>query len=110
MRSLRVGALGFSEPFDDDLWQFAASRRGWGSAGVTVTRTTDRLDRPSDLFGEPTAPSATFAGFTLAAELPNDSRAELFAGRRRGGRACVSGSCYEVPSLSGYELRWSARF
>lgn len=110
MRSLRVGAFGFSEPFDDDLWQFAVSRRGWGSAGVTVTRTTDRLDRPSDLFGEPTAPSATFAGFTLAADLPHDSRAEWFAGRRRGGRACVSGSCYEVPSLSGYELRWSARF
>lgn len=109
-RSLRVGFGGFRDPFDDDLVTLGVSRAGWGSAGVTVTRTTDLLDRPSDLFGNATAPSATFAGVTLAADPAEGSHVELFAGRRRGGRACVSGTCYEVPSLSGVEFRWVGRF
>jgi len=108
-RVVRATAFG-PEPFEDLAVTLGVSRSGWGSAGLTLTRTTDVLDRPSDLFGNPTAPSATFAGVTLAADLGARHRAELFAGRRRGGRACVSGTCYDVPSLEGAELRWTSRF
>lgn len=108
-RVVRLGAFA-PPPFEDVLVTLGVSRSGWGSFGLTVTRTTDVLDLPSDLFGNPTASSATFTGVTLAAELDARHRAELFAGRRRGGRACVSGTCYDVPSLEGAELRWTSRF
>jgi hypothetical protein len=108
-RVVRLGAFA-PPPFEDVLVTLGVSRSGWGSFGLTVTRTTDVLDLPSDLFGNPTASSSTFAGVTLAADLGPRHRAELFAGRRRGGRACVSGTCYDVPSLEGAELRWTSRF
>ena len=108
-RVVRAGLLA-TEPFEDIAVTLGVSRSGWGSAGVTVVRTTDVLDRPSDLFGNPTAPSATFTGFTLAADITQRHHVELFVGRRRGGRACVSGTCYDVPSLDGAELRWTSRF
>jgi hypothetical protein len=108
-RVVRAGFLA-TESFEDVAVTLGVSRSGWGSAGLTVVRTTDPLDRPADLFGEPTAPSATFTGVTVAADLLQRHRAELFAGRRRGGRACVSGTCYDVPSLDGAELRWTSRF
>jgi hypothetical protein len=108
-RVVRSGAFG-PQPFEDVLVTLGVSRSGWGSAGLTVTRTTDVLDLPFDLFGNPTASSATFVGVTLAADLGSQHRAELFAGRRRGGRACVSGTCYDVPSLDGAEVRWTGRW
>ncbi len=108
-RVVRIGAL-TTESFEDLAFTLGVSRSGWGLAGLTLTRTTDLLDRPSDLFGNPTAPSATFVGVTLAADVAARHHAELFVGRRRGGRACVSGTCYNVPALDGAELRWTSRF
>lgn len=108
-RVVRAGLLA-TESFEDIALTLGVSRSGWGTVGITMVRTTDVLDRPSDVFGNPTAPSATFAGVTLAADVGGRHQAELFAGRRRGGRACVSGTCYDVPSLDGAELRWVARF
>lgn len=109
-RAVRTGFTGTAEPFDDVLVNVAVSRAGWGTAGLTTTRTTDPLDRPADAFGNPTAPSATFAGLTLAGAIAPRTDAALFAGRRRGGRACVSGACFDVPSLDGAELRITSRF
>ena len=108
-RVVRAGVLA-TTPYEDILATASVSRSGWGSAGISVTRTTDPLDLPFDLFGEPTAESAVFAGVTVAADLGTQHRAELFVGERRGGRACVSGTCYDVPSLDGAELRWTSRF
>jgi hypothetical protein len=34
----------------------------------------------------------------------------LFAGERRGGTACTSGTCYEVLAFRGAELRVLTRF
>ena len=34
----------------------------------------------------------------------------LFAGERRGGTACTSGTCYEVLAFKGAELRILTRF
>jgi hypothetical protein len=34
----------------------------------------------------------------------------MFAGKRRGGTACTSGTCYYVPDFEGLELRVLSRF
>lgn len=109
----RVATQGFfaaPEWFQDELLSLTVSRLGWGHAGVSVSRTTDPRDLPSDVFGLPTAARATFLGVTLSGELGESHQASLFAGRRRGGRACTSGTCYDVPSLEGAELRVTSRF
>lgn len=108
-RVVRTGFAGFRQPYEDVHATLAMTRSGWGTLGVTLTRTTDPIDRPSDLFGEPTAPSALFAGVSLATRVGPHHEVELFAGRRRGGRACISGTCYEVQSLEGAELRVTSR-
>lgn len=105
----RVGFSGFRQSYLDLHATLAVTRGGWGTLGLTLTRTTDPVDRPSDLFGEPTAPSALFAGVSLASRVGRSHEVELFAGRRRGGRACISGTCYEVQSLEGAELRVTSR-
>lgn len=108
-RVVRTGFFGPSLGYEDHVGTLGVTRAGWGTAGFIVTRTTDPIDLPSDLFGEPTSPSALFAGVTLAARVGPHHEVELFAGRRRGGRACVSGTCYEVQSLEGAELRVTSR-
>lgn len=108
-RVVRTGFFGPSSAHLDHVGTLSLTRAGWGTAGFTITRTTDPLDLPFDLFGEPTAPSALFAGLSLAARVGAHHEVELFAGRRRGGRACVSGTCYEVQSLEGAELRVTSR-
>jgi len=105
----RTGFSGFVQSHADVHGVISVTRAGWGTLGVTLTRTTDPIDLPSDLFGEPTAPSALFAGVSLATRVGPHHEVELFAGRRRGGRACISGTCYEVQSLEGAELRVTSR-
>lgn len=108
-RVVRTGFFSPSLAYEDQSVTLSVTRAGWGTAGLLLTRTTDPIDRPADLFGESTAPSALFAGLTLAARIGPHHEVELFAGRRRGGRACVSGTCYEVQSLEGAELRVTSR-
>ncbi len=109
----RVGTQGFFGPrewFQDEFVSLALSRAGWGTAGVSVTRTSDPRDLPSDEFGLPTADRASFVGASLSGDVGPSHQVSLFAGRRRGGRACTSGTCYDVPSLAGAELRVTSRF
>ena len=104
------GFFGRPEWFQDEYVSLTVSRLGWGSAGIGVTRTTDPRDLPSDDFGLPTADRAVFAGASLSGDVGESHQVSLFAGRRRGGRACTSGTCYDVPSLEGAELRVTSRF
>lgn len=109
-RSVRAPFFGAPVAFEDRLLAFTCSRSGWGSAGVSFTRTTDPQDLPTDDLGAPTKRSVVFTGVNASAEIDARNRLTLFAGRRRGGRACTSGTCYEVPSLDGAELRWETRY
>lgn len=109
----RVETQGFFGPrewFQDEFVSVAVSRAGWGTAGMSVTRTSDPRDLPSDDFGLPTAERASFIGGSLSGDVGQSHQVSLFAGRRRGGRACTSGTCYDVPSLEGAELRVTSRF
>jgi hypothetical protein len=109
-RTVVRGFAGPARAHTDAVAVLGVTRAGWGTLGLEATRTTDPLDLPADLAGEPTARAAVFAGVTLAAELGADHAVQAFVGRRRGGRACVSGVCYEVASLEGAELRITSRF
>lgn len=109
-RFVRTPFLGRSSGIEDQAWTLTASRAGWGSAGVTLTRTNDPIDLPSDALGNPTRSHETFVGGTLSGNAGSIHAWSLFVGRRRGGRACTSGTCYDVPSLDGAELRVTSRY
>lgn len=94
----------------DRLFTVGVAHARLGSASLSVTRTDDPADLEYDDFGEPRSRSVTLVGAQLGAQFDGRHRLDLFAGRRRGGRACTSGTCYEVPSLDGAELRWTARY
>jgi hypothetical protein len=46
----------------------------------------------------------------LSTRIGTHHEASLFAGRRRGGTACTSGTCYQVLPFSGIEMRISTHF
>ena len=86
-------------------WQ---SPRGFGAA-VTMDRSTNpsETDQAGTLAVE-TDP-VRFFSVNLNARFAN-YEAVLFAGERRGGTACTSGSCYEVLAFRGAEMRVTTRF
>jgi hypothetical protein len=108
-RSVTAPFRGPARRIDDRLIQLDVSRAGWGSVGVTAMRTTDPGELPLDRDYEPTSDHRWFVGFDASAQLSRMHTLSLFVGKRRGGRACTSGTCYDVPSLDGAELRWTTR-
>ena len=46
----------------------------------------------------------------LSARIGSHHEASVFAGRRRGGTACTSGTCYQVLPFRGVEMRISTHF
>lgn len=108
-RSVTAPFRGRAVRIDDRLIQLDVSRAGWGSVGVTAIRTTAAADLPLDADYEPTSDHRWFVGFDASAQVSRMHTLSLFIGKRRGGRACTSGTCYDVPSLDGAELRWTTR-
>lgn len=109
-RSVTAPVFGAAAAINDRLLTLGVAHARFGSASLTITRTDDPADLPYDDLGVAAASSVTLIGVQLGAQFDGRHRLDLFAGRRRGGRACTSGTCYEVPSLDGAELRWSARY
>ena len=73
----------------------------------------DRSTNPAetdqrDTFEVETDP-VTFFSVNLNARF-GPYEALLFAGERRGGTACTSGTCYEVLAFRGAEMRFLTRF
>ena len=108
-RSVTAPFRGPAVRIDDRLMQLDVSRAGWGSIGITATRTTDRADLLLDAAYEPVSDHRWFVGFDANAQVSRMHTIGVFAGKRRGGRACTSGTCYDVPSLDGVEVRWTTR-
>ncbi len=86
-------------------WQSPA---GFGAA-LVMDRSTNlsETDLPETLAFE-TEPVRFFSIHANARF--NRYEALLFAGERRGGTACTSGTCYEVLAFRGAELRILTRF
>jgi hypothetical protein len=95
--------------FDNSFLSLTLSRATLGSISVAADRSTDRLD--TDDPGTPEVMEASpklWFHTTLTWQLHTSHQLSLFAGERRGGLICLSGSCFEVLPFSGIELRWTA--
>ena len=51
-----------------------------------------------------------WVGLDTKFKINNRHTVTLFAGQRRGGPACTSGICYEVPDFTGVEMRFTSKF
>ncbi len=88
---------------------FLQHTRGFGAA-LVVDHTTDpfEVDRP-ETFAIETG-SRTYYSLNLNARFGTHCDAILFAGERRGGTACTSGTCYQVLPFKGVEMRLNTYF
>ncbi|MEE2752924.1 MAG: hypothetical protein VX910_02995 [Candidatus Latescibacterota bacterium] len=86
-------------------WQ---SPIGFGAA-LVIDRSTDPSEMDLAETSEVESDPARFISLNLTGRF-GPYEALLFAGERRGGTACSSGTCYEVLAFRGLELRVLTRF
>ena len=112
-----VQAQRASRPFADfptftDTYASISYRHPLGiGAALMMERSSDLLetDDPATLSRIETA-ARTWWAVALSGQFAGRYEAQLFAGRRRGGTACTSGTCYQVLPFSGLEIRITSRF
>jgi hypothetical protein len=85
------------------------ARAGLGTLALSWERTTDPQEEDPEKSGTPPVDPRHFFSGTISAPLSGNHEIVLFAGERRGGRACTAGTCYEVLSFKGVELRLTSR-
>ena len=92
-------------PYTNFYFNFAFYRTSGLSAALAVERSTDILATGAD-------PSGTtwWRGISLNADLGTNHNVDLFAGQRRSGLACSSGTCYEILGFEGVGVRIHNRF
>ncbi len=84
--------------------------RGNASLAVVYERSTDpEQEAPDDAASAEVNPRH-FVAMVGGVRLSDHHNMTLFVGERRGGRACTAGTCYEVRSFRGAELRLVSRF
>jgi hypothetical protein len=106
----RAGAGGTTEHFDNFAVLAALSKAG-------VLRVAALLEASNDL-GETDDPFTTaverdpvhWLSLVASRDIGANHQATLTVGKRRGGLACTSGTCYVVPGFDGAELRVVSRF
>lgn len=96
--------------FNDLYASAGASRAGWGSVSLVIERSTDPDQEDPEDFLEPGVQPRVFLAGVVNAVLAERHQITLFAGERRGGRACTAGTCYEVQPFRGAEVRLTSRF
>jgi hypothetical protein len=102
--------IGVPSPgFRDHLATLTVSRAAIGSVSAQWERSTDPEQEDPALLGGDVDPRTFLAGI-VRATISAHHEATLFAGQRRGGRACTAGTCYEVQPFRGVELRLLSRF
>ena len=94
----------------DILATISVSRAGLGSLSLMLEKSDDPelTDDPFTLDIE--TERRTWLGVIGQASLNRYHELFVFAGKRRGGTACTSGTCYLVPDFSGVEARVVSRF
>lgn len=98
-----------SENFVDLFASISVARAGLGTLAFAWERTTDPQEEDPAKAETPPVDPRHFLSGTLSAPLSDRHEIVLFAGQRRGGRACTAGTCYEVLSFKGVELRLTSR-
>lgn len=99
-----------TETFENSYAALTVSSSPVVSLSAVVERSTD-----SGETDDPTTPEIETDPqywFNLSGSIQINFNHELvfFYGKRRGGLACTSGTCYEVLPFEGLELRWVAHF
>ena len=79
--------------------------------GVVMDHTSDPLeiDDPQTL-GKIETDARTWWAVNLSLSFAGRYDAQVFLGRRRGGTACTSGTCYQVLPFKGVEVRLNTSF
>jgi hypothetical protein len=93
----------------DTFASITFGRAGWGTAALVWERSTDPQQESPDDGASPGIQPRHFVSGTLGVRITDRHEATLFAGERRGGRACTAGTCYEVLPFKGVELRLISR-
>lgn len=99
----------FDGRFRDSFTSVTFGRAGWGSASLAWERSTDPLQEDPDDGASPGIQPRHFISGGFNARISDRHEVTLFAGERRGGRACTAGTCYEVLPFKGVELRLLSR-
>ena len=84
-------------------------KRGFGAA-LVIDHTTDPFEVDRAETFEIETGSRTFYSLHLNARFGTHLDAIVFAGERRGGTACTSGTCYQVLPFKGVEMRLNTYF
>ena len=88
---------------------FHHNRRGFGAA-LAIDHTTDPFEVDRAETFEIETGNRTFYSLNLNARFGTHFDAIIFAGERRGGTACTSGTCYQVLPFKGVEMRLNTYF
>jgi len=99
-----------SVSFGDNYTALTSSLAGWGSVTGQWESSTHPLQEDPALAGDARIDPRRFIAGIVSATISTHHEATLFVGRRRGGRACTAGTCYEVLPFRGVELRLVTRF
>ncbi len=94
----------------DTYYAISVSVAGLGSAALVLERTDDPFEEDPENALTPPVQVRSFLGMQVSARLSDRHELLVFAGERRGGRACTAGTCYEVLAFRGVEARLTSRF
>ncbi len=95
---------------NDVLVSATVSRAGLGSASLVWEQSNDLQVADDPLTLDIETSSRRWLGVIVQGSLDRNHEVAFFAGKRRGGTACTSGTCYLVPDFSGVEVRLTSRF
>ena len=108
----RAARLPRNEPtFRDVYAQFSFQHPSGVGAALVLDRTNDPFEvDDSATTDRIETGSRTWVAVNLNVAFLDRYEALVFAGRRRGGAACTSGTCYQVLPFNGLEMRFKTYF
>jgi hypothetical protein len=110
-RRIATTLINEKQRYDEIFTTLGISLAGHGTLAFQAEFSNDPAEKDDPLTFDVVEddPRAWYGG-VLDLQLSDRHRVTLFAGDRRGGTACTSGTCYEVPDFSGVELRLTSRY
>jgi len=103
--------FGEEDRFENIFCSLGVSRAGLGSASLVAEFSNDPDEKDDALtFDVVETEPRRWLGAYATVLIDTGHEATIFAGERRGGTACTSGTCYLVPDFRGVEMRVSSRF
>lgn len=98
------------ENFNNSYLALTLAKAPTLSISLALDRSTDPLDTDDQNTPAVETSAKNWLHLVAAYQLAQSHELSLFYGTRRGGLACLSGTCYEVLPFSGLEARWLFQF